>query len=149
MLAAGEDPRFIARRIVIFASEDVGMADPLSLLVAEAAARAIDFIGLPEGRINLAHAVVHLATAPKSNSVYVGINRAMRDVAELPVGEVPLHLRDASYRGAASLGHGEGYLYPHDFPTAKVDQEYRPLPVSTRRYYEPTDRDIHRSQEPD
>ncbi len=149
MLAAGEDPRFIARRIVIFASEDVGMADPLSLLVAEAAARAIDFIGLPEGRINLAHAVVHLATAPKSNSAYVGINRAMRDVAELPVGEVPLHLRDASYRGAASLGHGEGYLYPHDFPTATVDQEYRPLPVSTRRYYEPTDRDIHRSQEPD
>ncbi|MFW2380299.1 MAG: replication-associated recombination protein A [Acidimicrobiales bacterium] len=144
MLSAGEDPRFIARRIVIFASEDVGMADPMSLLVAEAAARAIDFIGLPEGRINLAHAVVHLSTAPKSNSAYVGINRAMSDVAELPAGEVPVHLRDASYRGASSLGHGEGYLYPHNYPDAKIEQEYRPDPVRSRRYYEPTDRDVHR-----
>ena len=149
MLSAGEDPRFIARRVVIFASEDVGMADPTSLLVAEAAARAVDFIGLPEGRITLAHAVVHLATAPKSNSAYVGINRAMKDVADLPVGEVPLHLRDASYRGAASLGHGEGYQYPHDHPHARVDQEYRPDQVRTRRYYEPTDRDIHRTEAPE
>jgi putative ATPase len=144
MLSAGEDPRFIARRIVIFASEDVGMADPMGLLVADAAARAIDFIGLPEGRINLAHAVVYLATAPKSNAAYVGINRAMQDVAELPAGEVPVHLRDASYRGAASLGHGEGYRYPHDFPDASVEQEYRPDGVRGRRYYESTDRDVHR-----
>ncbi len=144
MLSAGEDPRFVARRIVIFASEDVGMADPMSLLVAEAAARAIDFIGLPEGRINLAHAVVHLSTAPKSNSAYVAINRAMDDVADRPTGEVPIHLRDASYRGAASLGHGEGYQYPHNYPEAAVDQEHRPDGVRGRRYYEPTDRDVHR-----
>ncbi len=144
MLSAGEDPRFIARRIVIFASEDVGMADPTSLLVADAAARAIDFIGLPEGRINLAHAVVHLATAPKSNAAYMGINRAMKDVADLPVGEVPMHLRDASYRGAASLGHGDGYQYPHNFPGAEVAQQYRPDEVQHRRYYVPTERDVNR-----
>jgi putative ATPase len=144
MLSAGEDPRFIARRVVIFASEDVGMADPMSLLVADAAARAIDFIGLPEGRINLAHAVVHLATAPKSNSAYVGINRAMRDVADRPTGEVPIHLRDASYKGAASLGHGDGYQYPHNFADASVEQQYRPDEVQGRRYYEPTNRDVHR-----
>ncbi|NNE95127.1 MAG: replication-associated recombination protein A [Acidimicrobiales bacterium] len=147
MLSAGEDPRFIARRLVIFASEDVGMADPTSLLVADAAARAIDFVGLPEGRINLAHAVLHLSTAPKSNAAYVGINRAMTDVADLPAGEVPLHLRDRSYRGAASLGHGDGYLYPHDHPDAQVDQQYRPDEVSGRRYYEPTTRDVHRDRQ--
>ncbi len=143
MIAAGEDPRFIARRIVIFASEDVGMADPMSLLVANAAAQAIEFVGLPEGRINLAHAVVHLATAPKSNASYMGINRAMKDVADLPAGEVPMHLRDANYKGAASLGHGDGYLYPHNFPDAQVEQHYRPDEVQRRRYYEPTPRDVN------
>ena len=143
MISAGEDPRFIARRIVIFASEDVGMADPMSLLVANAAAQAIEFVGLPEGRINLAHAVVHLATAPKSNASYMGINRAMKDVADLPAGEVPMHLRDANYKGAASLGHGEGYLYPHNFPDAQVEQHYRPDEVQRRRYYEPTPRDVN------
>ena len=116
MLAAGEDPRFIARRLVIFASEDVGLADHRALLVANAAAQAVDFVGLPEARINLAHATVHLATAPKSNSAYAGLNLATADVNELPVGEVPMHLRDGSYQGAASLGHGQGYRYPHDDP---------------------------------
>ncbi len=140
MLGAGEDPRFIARRLVILASEDVGMADPMSLLIAEAAARAVDFIGLPEARINLAQAVVHLATAPKSNSAYAGINEAMADVQELPAGEVPMHLRDGSYRGAASLGHGQGYDYPHAHPDGWVEQQYRPVEVSQRRYYRPTNR---------
>ncbi len=140
MLAAGEDARFIARRLVVLASEDVGMADPMSLLVADAAARAVEFVGLPEARINLAQAVVHLATAPKSNRSYMAINAAMADVQELPAGEVPMHLRDASYRGAASLGHGQGYDYPHSHPDGYVEQQYRPDEVSDRRYYEPTNR---------
>ncbi len=138
MLSAGEDARFIARRLVVLASEDVGMGDPLSLTVATAAAQAVEFVGLPEARINLAHAVVHLATAPKSNAAYVGLNRAMEDVQNLPAGEVPMHLRDGSYRGAASLGHGQGYDYPHSHDNAWVDQDYRPDEVATRRYYEPT-----------
>ncbi len=112
MLAAGEDARFIARRLVVAASEDIGMADPLSLVVANAAARAVEFVGLPEARINLAQATVHLATAPKSNASYAALNAAMEDVQNLPAGEVPMHLRDAHYSGAASLGHGEGYRYP-------------------------------------
>lgn len=138
MLSAGEDARFIARRLVVLASEDVGMGDPLSLTVATAAAQAVDFVGLPEARINLAHAVVHLATAPKSNAAYVGLNRAMEDVQNLPAGEVPMHLRDGSYRGAASLGHGQGYDYPHSHDNAWVAQAYRPDDVTERRYYEPT-----------
>ncbi|MEZ5342307.1 MAG: hypothetical protein R2706_12915 [Acidimicrobiales bacterium] len=138
MLAAGEDARFIARRLVVLASEDVGMGDPLALGVATAAAQAVDFVGLPEARINLAHAVVHLATAPKSNAAYVGLNRAMADVERLPAGEVPLHLRDASYRGAASLGHGEGYIYPHNYDQGWALQQYRPDEVAQQRYYEPT-----------
>lgn len=140
MLAAGEDARFIARRLVVLASEDVGMADPMSLLVANAAAQAVEFVGLPEARLNLAQAVVHLATAPKSNASYVAINEAMADVQELPAGEVPMHLRDGHYRGAASLGHGQGYAYPHDAADGWVDQEYRPHDISDRRYYRPTDR---------
>lgn len=140
MLAAGEDARFIARRLVVLASEDVGMADPMSLLVATAAAQAVDFVGLPEARINLAQAVVHLATAPKSNASYLGINEATQDVQDLPAGEVPMHLRDASYRGAASLGHGEGYDYPHSNQGGWTDQQYRPDDVSDRRYYRPTGR---------
>lgn len=144
MLAAGEDPRFIARRLVVLASEDVGMADPMSLLVATAAAQAVDFVGLPEARINLAHAVVHMATAPKSNASYLGINRAMADINDKAVTEVPMHLRDGSYKGAASLGHGEGYDYPHNHPGAQNNQEYRPPEVADRVYYEPTERDVNR-----
>lgn len=144
MLTAGEDPRFIARRLVIAASEDIGMADPLSLMVADAAARAVEFVGLPEARINLAHATVHLATAPKSNTAYAGLNAALEDVQQLPAGEVPLHLRDASYRGASTLGHGQGYRYPHDHPGGMVDQEYRPDGVADRHYYHPTDHGYER-----
>ncbi len=138
MLEAGEDARFIARRLVILASEDVGLADPQGLVVADAAARAVEFVGLPEAQLNLAQAVVHLATAPKSNRVTVGLGRALTDVRELPGGEVPAHLRDAHYRGAASLGHGEGYDYPHDDPRGWVRQEHRPSEVAGRSYYEPS-----------
>ena len=116
MLEAGEDARFIARRLVILASEDIGMADPQALLVAEAAARAVDHVGLPEAQLNLAHAVVHLATSPKSNRVTVALGAAQAAVREGPSGRVPAPLRDAHYRGAAGLGHGEGYRYPHDDP---------------------------------
>jgi putative ATPase len=138
MLSAGEDPRFIARRLVVAASEDIGLADHTALLVANAAAAAVEFVGLPEARINLAHATVHLAVAPKSNASYRGLNEAMSDVQNLPAGEVPLHLRDANYQGARSLGHGDGYRYPHNYPDAQVDQEYRPDEVRDRRYYRPT-----------
>ncbi len=138
MLEAGEDARFIARRLVILASEDVGMADPTSLLVADAAARAVEFVGLPEAQLNLAQAVVHLATAPKSNRVTVALGRARADVRDRPAGEVPVHLRDAHYRGAASLGHGAGYEYPHDDPRGWVPQQHLPDGLVGRRYYEPS-----------
>ena len=127
---AGEDARFIARRLVILASEDVGMADPLALVVADAAARAVEFVGLPEAQLNLAQAVVHLACAPKSNRVTVALGRARQDVRAAPRGDVPAHLRDAHYRSASTIGHGEGYGYPHDDPGAWVDQEYRPADVA-------------------
>jgi putative ATPase len=138
MLKAGEDPRFIARRLVILASEDVGIADPTALLVADAAARAVEFVGLPEARLNLAHAVVYLAGAPKSNRVTLAIGAAMADVEELPAGQVPAHLRDAHYKGAAKLGHGTTYSYPHDDPIGWVDQQYRPDHLEGRTYYQPT-----------
>jgi len=138
MLDAGEDARFIARRLVILASEDVGMADPISLVVADAAARAVEFVGLPEARLNLAQAVVHLATAPKSNRVTVALGRAGVDARTSGVGEVPMHLRDAHYRGAAQLGHGDGYRYPHDDPTGWVDQRHRPDEVEGNVYYDPS-----------
>ncbi|CAN5600707.1 AAA family ATPase [soil metagenome] len=138
MLEAGEDARFIARRLVILASEDSGMADPHSLVLADAAARAVEFVGLPEAQLSLAQAVVHLATAPKSNRVTVALGRARADVQERPGGEVPPHLRDAHYRGAASLGHGEGYDYPHDDPRGWVPQQHRPPEVADRTYYEPS-----------
>ena len=140
MLESGEDARFIARRLVILASEDIGEADPLALVVADAAARAVEFVGLPEAQLNLAQAVVHLATAPKSNRVTVALGRAQRDVREAPRGDVPTHLRDAHYRSASTIGHGEGYDYPHDHPGAHVAQEYRPDAVAGNRYYEPSDR---------
>ncbi|MEZ0233447.1 MAG: replication-associated recombination protein A, partial [Actinomycetota bacterium] len=136
MIEAGEDPRFIARRLIVHASEDIGMADSNALVVAVAAAHAVEHVGLPEVRLNLAHATVYLATAPKSNSVYAAIAAAFEDA---PSSEpVPLHLRDASYRGAKQLGHGTGYRYPHEFPGHAVEQDYRPASVSSRRYYEPS-----------
>ncbi|WP_433429901.1 replication-associated recombination protein A [Nonomuraea sp. CA-141351] len=138
MIEAGEDPRFIARRIVIFASEDVGMADPTCLQTAVAAAQAVQLIGLPEGQINLAHAVIHCAMAPKSNAVVKAIGAAVGDVRRGLIGQVPGHLRDAHYPGAAKLGHGDGYKYPHDFEHGLVRQEYAPEQVRDRRYYEPT-----------
>jgi len=138
MIEAGEDPRFIARRLIVHASEDVGMADPSALGVAIAAAHAVEFVGLPEARINLAQATIHLALAPKSNAVVKAINAAAADVRAGLTGPVPAHLRDASYRGAARLGHGRGYEYPHDFPDGVVAQQYAPDTVSGRQYYEPS-----------
>ncbi len=139
MLAAGEDARFIARRLVILSSEDVGLADPLALVVADAAARAVEFVGLPEAQLNLAQAVVHLATAPKSNRTALGIWKAMEDVRGRPAGRVPAHLRDSHYRGAARIGHGVGYRYPHDDPRGWVDQDYLPDELAGTRYYEPSE----------
>ncbi|MDZ7674180.1 MAG: replication-associated recombination protein A [Acidimicrobiales bacterium] len=139
MVEAGEDARFIARRLVILASEDIGMADPMSLLVANAAAHAVEFVGLPEAGHNLAQAVVHLATAPKSNRSAQGWWSAQTDARDRPAGEVPAHLRDAHYQGAASLGHGEGYRYPHADPRGWVEQQYLPDEVAGQRYYEPSD----------
>jgi len=136
MLYAGEDPRFIARRIVICASEDVGNADPQALVVANAAFQISEFIGMPEARIPLAQAVCYIACAPKSNAAYLGIDKAMKDVEEARTLEVPKHLKDASYRGAEKLGHGAGYKYSHDYKDHYVDQEYIP---EKRVYYEPTD----------
>ena len=126
MVEAGEDPRLIARRLVILASEDVGMADSQGLVVADAAARAVEFVGMPEAGLNLAHAVVYLANAPKSNSAATALWAAQSDVRDQPAGAVPRHLRDASYPGAARLGHGKGYVYPHDEPGGWVEQQYRP-----------------------
>jgi putative ATPase len=126
MLAAGEDPRFIARRMVILAAEDIGLADPQALLVATAAAQAVEYVGLPEAELPLAQAAIYLACAPKSNSVLQALARAKEDVAEGNIGEVPLHLRDSHYRGAAKLGHGVEYKYPHDFPGHWVEQQYLP-----------------------
>ncbi len=135
MLYAGEDPRFIARRLVISASEDVGNADPQALPLAVAAQQALEFIGLPEGRIPLAQATVYLACAPKSNASYMGLESATGDVQKESIKEVPLHLKDAHYPGSKVLGHGEGYQYAHDFPDHYVKQEYAP---NLGRYYSPT-----------
>jgi putative ATPase len=138
MIAAGEDPRFIARRLIVHASEDVGMADPTALQTAVAAAQAVEFIGLPEARINLAQAVIHISLAPKSNAVIRAIGAADADVRNGLIGAVPAHLRDAHYPGAGKVGHGEGYLYPHDFDGGIVPQRYAPDSVADRRYYEPS-----------
>ncbi|MBM7819843.1 putative ATPase [Cellulosimicrobium cellulans] len=144
MIAAGEDPRFIARRIVIAAAEDVGMADPSALQTAVAAAQAVQLIGMPEGRIVLAEAVVHLATAPKSNAAYLGIDAALADVRAGKAGSVPTHLRDAHYPGAKQLGHGTGYRYAHDAPHGVAAQQYLPDTLVGSRYYAPTDRGYER-----
>ncbi|NCG23818.1 MAG: AAA family ATPase [Actinobacteria bacterium] len=138
MLEAGEDARFIARRLVILASEDIGMADPQSLLIAEAGARAVEFVGLPEAQLNLAQAVIHLATAPKSNRVTEAIFAARAAAREAGAGEVPVHLRDAHYKGAASLGHGDGYRYPHDDERGWVEQDYLPEEVAGQVFYDPS-----------
>jgi putative ATPase len=140
MLEAGEDARYIARRLVILASEDVGMADPLALPLASAAAQAVEYVGLPEAQLNLAHAVVYLATAPKSNATTVALGAAMAEVRERRTGPVPAHLRDSHYPGAQHLGHGEGYVYPHDTPEGWVPQEYRPVEIAESVYYRPTGR---------
>jgi putative ATPase len=137
MLEAGEDPRFIARRVVICASEDIGNADPQALVVAAAALQAVEFVGLPECQLALSQAVTYLACAPKSNAALVAIDRAREDVRSGRTLAVPQHLRDTHYPGARQMEHGEGYQYSHDHPDGWVDQEYLP---EQRRYYEPTDR---------
>ncbi|PRB13434.1 replication-associated recombination protein A [Microbacterium sp. MYb62] len=137
MIEAGEDPRFIARRLVISASEDVGLADPQALAIAVAAADAVAFIGMPEGRIPLAEATVYLATTAKSNAAYVGIDAAIADIRAGGFGRVPLHLRDAHYPGAKRLGHGRGYIYSHDSEFGIVPQQYLPDELDGRHYYEP------------
>jgi len=138
MIEAGEDPRFIARRLIVHASEDVGLADPTALLTAVAAAQAVEFVGLPEARINLAQAVIYISLAPKSNAVIKAIGAADADVRNGLIGAVPAHLRDTHYPGAGKVGHGEGYLYPHDFDDGIVAQRYAPDPVADRIYYEPS-----------
>jgi putative ATPase len=138
MIQAGEDPRFIARRLIVHASEDIGLADPTALQAAVAAAHAVQFVGLPEARINLTQAVIHLALAPKSNAVIKAIGAAEGDVQAGRIGSVPAHLRDAHYRGADRLGHGKGYVYPHDLDGAVAAQQYAPDELAGRRYYEPT-----------
>jgi putative ATPase len=139
MIEAGEDPRFIARRLIVSASEDIGMADPTALGVAVAAADAVQYIGMPEGRIPLAQATVHLATAPKSNASYLALDAALADVRAGKAGRVPKHLRDAHYAGAKRLGHGKGYKYPHDDELGVVTQQYLPDTLKDREYYRPTD----------
>jgi putative ATPase len=137
MLEAGEDPRYIARRMVVHASEDVGLADPRALMIAVAAAQAVEYVGLPEARLNLAEAAIYLARAPKSNSVITALGLATQDAAG--ADPVPLHLKEASgHPGLRKLGYGKGYKYPHDFPGHQVEQQYRPVKFQGKRYYEPS-----------
>ena len=145
MVVAGEDPRFIARRVVIAAAEEVGMADPSALQTAVAAAEAVALIGMPEARIVLAEAVVHVATAPKSNAAYAAIDAAIADVRAGRSGLVPAHLRDGHYAGAGRVGHGAGYRYAHDAPHAVAAQQYLPDELQGARYYVPSDRGYERT----
>ena len=138
MLVAGEDPRFLARRLMILASEDIGMADPTALPIAVAAAQTVALIGMPEAQLTLAHATVHLATAPKSNAVTTALGSAMADIRAGKAGLVPAHLRDGHYSGAAQLGHAQGYRYPHDDPDGVVAQQYPPGEIAEVDYYRPT-----------
>ncbi|MGA1452786.1 MAG: replication-associated recombination protein A [Pontimonas sp.] len=140
MIEAGEDPRFIARRLIILAAEDIGLADPQALTLAVATAQAVALIGMPEGRIPLAEATAYLALAPKSNAAYVAITEAQADIRKGKVGEVPPALRDAHYPGAKNLGHGVGYRYPHDDPAGIVPQHYSPLGLEDAHYYRPASR---------
>ena len=138
MLVAGEDPRFVARRLVILASEDIGMADPTALLTAVAAAQTVALIGMPEAQLTLAHATVHLATAPKSNAVTMALGAAMGDIRAGKAGLVPAHLRDGHYPGAVQLGNAQGHRYPHDDPDGVVAQQYPPDEIASVDYYLPT-----------
>jgi putative ATPase len=144
MLVAGEDPRFVARRLMILASEDIGMADPTALLTAVAAAQTVALIGMPEAQLTLAHATVHLATAPKSNAVTTALGAAMNDIRAGKAGLVPAHLRDGHYAGAAKLGNAVGYRYPHDDPDGVVPQQYPPDEVAGVDYYKPTNHGAER-----
>lgn len=139
MIYAGEDPKFIARRIIISASEDIGNADPNALSVATSAFEAVNFIGMPEGRIVLAQAALYMATAPKSNSAYIGIDKAISDIKNIKTGSIPFHLRDSHYSGAKSFGHGQNYLYPHSYKNGFVKQQYLPDNLVGAKYYEPTE----------
>src|SRR6266516_2785987 len=136
MLEAGEDPRYIARRMVVHASEDIGLADPRALVIATAAAHAVEYVGMPECRLNLAEAAIYLARAPKSNSVIASLGKATEDAATSD--PVPLHLREPGHPGLRKHGYGKGYKYPHDYPDHRVEQEYRPLKFEGRRYYQPS-----------
>jgi putative ATPase len=138
MLVAGEDPRFVARRLMILASEDIGMADPTALQTAVAAAQTVQMIGMPEAQLTLAHATVHLATSPKSNAVTTALGAAMSDIREGKAGLVPAHLRDGHYSGAAKLGNAIGYKYAHDDPDGVVPQQYPPDELVGVDYYRPT-----------
>lgn len=135
MIAGGEQVSFIARRLVICAAEDVGLADPQALVIANAAAQAVQFVGWPESRIILSEAVVYVACAPKSNSAYMAIDAALKDVRKGGCGDIPDNLRDSHYKGAAALGHGQGYIYPHDYPNGWVDQQYLPEALKGTTYY--------------
>jgi putative ATPase len=137
MIEAGEDPRFISRRIMISAAEDIGLADPQALVIAVAAADTVQYVGMPEARIPLAEAVIYLATAPKSNAAYMAIDKAIGDVRAGKIGRVPKGMRDAHYAGAKKLGHGKGYQYPHDAEHGVVEQQYMPTELLGARYYEP------------
>nr|WP_062993608.1 replication-associated recombination protein A [Nocardia anaemiae] len=144
MLSAGEDPRFIARRLVISASEDIGMADPMALQTAVAAAHVVQLIGMPEAQLTLTHATIHLATAPKSGAVPAALGAALADISAGKAGLVPAHLRDGHYAGAAALGNAQGYKYPHDDPDGVLAQQYPPDEIVGRDYYTPTDHGVER-----
>ena len=139
MIYAGEDPKFIARRIIISASEDVGNADPNALNIAISAFEAVNFIGMPEGKFALAQAAIYMASAPKSNASYEAINKALDDIKNIKTGNVPAHLRDSHYSGASDFGHGKGYLYPHNYEEGYVKQQYLPDNMVGAKYYKPTE----------
>ena len=139
MLYAGEDIKFISRRIMICAAEDVGNADPQALTVAVSAAQAVERIGMPEAQIILSQAVTYVASAPKSNAAYMAVSKAMETVKETRTMPVPVHLQDKHYKGAEKLGHGQGYLYAHDYPNHYVKQQYLPDGLEDSRFYEPTE----------
>lgn len=143
MLYAGEDPKFIVRRVIICAAEDVGNADPRALEVAVAAARAVEFVGMPEARIILSQAVCYVAAAPKSNAAYLAVDKALQDVKNVTISSIPIYLKDAHYAGAKDLGHS-GYLYAHDYPHHYVRQQYLPDELAGRRYYQPTQQGYER-----
>lgn len=146
MIAGGEQPSFIARRLVICAAEDVGLADPNALVIANAAAQAVQFVGWPEGRIILSEAVIYVACAPKSNSAYMAVDAALNDVRQGNCGEIPDYLRDSHYKGAAALGNGIGYQYPHDFPNGWVNQQYLPDSLQSKTYYYASDHGMEKDR---